>query len=369
LEYIDLKTKVIVKKSVNKAWCLKRLVSKKKRRFENEMFDLDMTYITKRVIAMGYPATGFEKTYRNSIDDVVKFFNYYHNDNVKIYNLCIEKDRIYDKKLFLNSYVGLFPAKDHNPCPIKLILEFCVDMCLYLIKNPEGVAAVHCKAGKGRTGVMICSYLIFSGLCKNSKDALLHYAESRTYNKKGVTIPSQIRYIQYFESFLETNFCPPYIFLIPQIVKYHLNMNTQNVLKNFMTDKSYFISPNEFRLKNIKVGPLPSQTDFDVKICDFVVNNLKFENYRKSFEDTIVDGKNLYYFKLDLEDNIKIVSDIKISITGGGLDFYFWANLWYSTLNVIKSYLDNFHQGLMEEHKIKNISRANTHLEGIHYYK
>ena len=97
--------------------------------------------------------------------------------------------------------MGLFPAKDHNPCPIKLILEFCVDIVLYLIKNPDGVAAIHCKAGKGRTGVMICCYLIFSGLCKNSEEAFNHYAEARTYNKKGVTIPSQIRYIQYFENF------------------------------------------------------------------------------------------------------------------------------------------------------------------------
>lgn len=371
LDYMEDKTKVKVKKVVNKAWCLKRLVSKKKRRFENEMFDLDMAYVTKRVIAMGYPSTGFEQAYRNSIDDVIRFFHYYHNDNVKIYNLCIEKDRIYDKSLFTKSFVGLFPAKDHNPCPIKLILEFCVDICLYLIKNPDGVAAIHCKAGKGRTGVMICSYLIFSGLCKTSDDAFQHYAESRTYNKKGVTIPSQIRYIQYFESFLETNFCPPYIFLIPKIVKYHLNMNTKNVLQNFMSDKSYFISPNEFRLKHIKIGPIPSQSSMDVKICDFIIQNLKFEKTKKSHETINVDGKKYYYFKFEIEDMIKIDSDIKISIKGCGLDFYFWANLWYSTINLIKSFMDNFHKDLFDEHKSKNlnISKTNTFIEGKKIYK
>lgn len=366
LDYIEEKKEVKVKKVVNKAWCLKRLVSKKKRRFENEHFDLDMAYVTKRVIAMGYPATGFEKCYRNSVDEVIRFFHYYHNDNVKIYNLCIEKDRIYDKGIFNKSFVGLFPAKDHNPCPIKLILEFCVDICLYLIKNPDGVAAVHCKAGKGRTGVMICSYLIFSGLCKNSEDAFSHYASSRTYNKKGVTIPSQRRYIQYFESFLETNFCPPYIFLIPKIVKYHLNMNTKNVLKNFMNDKSYFISPNEFKLKMIKVGPLESQSLLDVKICDFIVQNLKLEKIKKSTEQININGKTYYYFKFEIEEKNKIDCDIKISIKGAGLDFYFWANLWYSTLNVIKSYLDNFHKDLVDEHKNKNLntSKAINMLEG-----
>ena len=177
-----------IKKNINKASCIKRLVSKKKRRFENEMFDLDMAYVTKRVIAMGYPATGFEKIYRNSLEDVVRFFKIYHNDNVKIYNLCLEKERIYEKTIFNKSLVGLFPSKDHNPCPIKLILEFCVDIILYLIKNPDGVAAIHCKAGKGRTGVMICCYLIFSGLCETAEEAFDHYAKSRTYNNKVLII-------------------------------------------------------------------------------------------------------------------------------------------------------------------------------------
>ena len=156
-------------KNVKKANIMKRLVSKQKRRLQNEKFDLDMSYITERVIAMGFPSVGCETVYRNSLTDVIDFFHTYHNDKVKIYNLCLEKDRIYNKNLFSKSSVGLFPATDHNPCPIKLILEFCIDICLYILKNPNSVAAVHCKAGKGRTGVMICSYLVFSHLCESSE--------------------------------------------------------------------------------------------------------------------------------------------------------------------------------------------------------
>ena len=64
------------------------------------------------------------------------------------------------------------------------MLEFCVDIYLYLCLNKDSYAAVHCKAGKGRTGVMICAYLIFSGICKNANEAFSRYAERRSHSKK-----------------------------------------------------------------------------------------------------------------------------------------------------------------------------------------
>jgi phosphatidylinositol-3,4,5-trisphosphate 3-phosphatase/dual-specificity protein phosphatase PTEN len=67
---------------------------------------------------------------------------------------------------------------------IRLILEFCIDITIFLTKNPDAVAAIHCKAGKGRTGVMICCYLIFSGICKDTDEAIKYYGEMRTLNGK-----------------------------------------------------------------------------------------------------------------------------------------------------------------------------------------
>ena len=51
--------------------------------------------------------------------------------------------------------------------PLPLVNDFCQQVASWLQKHPQNVAVVHCKAGKGRTGTMICSYLVYavSHLC------------------------------------------------------------------------------------------------------------------------------------------------------------------------------------------------------------
>lgn len=74
---------------------IKSCVSLKKIRFINDFFDLDLCYITKRIIAMGYPSIGSESVYRNSRDDIISFLITYHPTHAKIYNLCRELNRYY----------------------------------------------------------------------------------------------------------------------------------------------------------------------------------------------------------------------------------------------------------------------------------
>lgn len=186
--------------SIFKKSLLKNIVSKNKIRFSLNGFDLDLTYITDNIIAMGFPADNYEKIYRNSLSETLRFFSERHKDNYKIYNLCSE--RTYPENSFFSQ--GYFPFDDHEAPPFNLIYKICIDIKNFLEKDPLNVIAIHCKAGKGRTGTIICSYLLYAKICENAEKALAFYSQMRTYNNKGVTIPSQIRYVNYFDKILKS---------------------------------------------------------------------------------------------------------------------------------------------------------------------
>ena len=202
-------------KNKNSSSIVKALVSKKKNRFCFDGFDLDLTYITTRILAMGFPSTSIEGLYRNPLEEVQRFFNTRHPSHYKVYNLCEEKT--YSNNLFYKQ--GYFPFKDHEAPPLNLIRPFCDDAKSFLDEDEKNVIAVHCKAGKGRTGTLICCLLLYMKVFDNSDECLQYYGMMRAENGKGVTIPSQIRYVNYFEKIIKDNMAHPITFIKKKIKK------------------------------------------------------------------------------------------------------------------------------------------------------
>lgn len=122
-----------------------------------------------------------------------------------------------------------FTFEDHNAPPFTMILDFCDDVEKFLAANPKGVVGIHCKAGKGRTGVMICCYLLYCKFVKTALESLVYYGTIRTKDKKGVTIPSQLRYVYYFEHLMKKREIlknPKYVFPRAVTKLYKISMLT-----------------------------------------------------------------------------------------------------------------------------------------------
>ena len=156
---------MIKKASTGMTSGVRKLVSKKKRRFVQDGFDLDLSYITEQLIAMGYPCTGAETVYRNPASKVAAFMATYHRDTCKVFNLCIERSYPASQIRLPDDLVETYGTRDHNAMPLFSLLPLLRSMALWLDRSPAHVAAVHCKAGKGRTGMVICAYLVWSGKC------------------------------------------------------------------------------------------------------------------------------------------------------------------------------------------------------------
>jgi phosphatidylinositol-3,4,5-trisphosphate 3-phosphatase and dual-specificity protein phosphatase PTEN len=186
----------------SQSWAANKLrhkVSQEKKRFVKDGFDLDLSYISDRIIAMGFPAESVSSLIRNRMTETQAFMKHYHADHYWVYNLCAENK--YDSEKFDNRAVH-FPFYDHNPPPFQVLIDFCEHASNVLTSDSKNIVAVHCKAGKGRTGTVICCLLMFLKICNSADHALEYFAQRRTHNMKGVTIPSQRRYVHYFERYL-----------------------------------------------------------------------------------------------------------------------------------------------------------------------
>ncbi|KAJ4354272.1 Telomerase protein component 1 [Didymosphaeria variabile] len=160
---------------------------------------LDLCYVTANIIATSGPSGTYpQRAYRNPLDSLVKFLDSKHGDDWAIWEFRAEGTGYPDSEVYDRVYHYPFP--DHHPPPFALIPNIMASMRNWLHEKEGRVVVVHCKAGKGRSGTASCSYLISEEGWTVEK-ALQRFTERRMRPNmgKGVSIPSQLRWIGYVD--------------------------------------------------------------------------------------------------------------------------------------------------------------------------
>ena len=109
---------------------IKNKVSQNKRRYKdsNLSIDLDLAYVTPRIIAMAYPANGVATVWRNNIKTVAKLFKHKHPSSFMFYNL---EGTNYDSSL-VDGRVMTYIWKDHHTPSLEILFKVVYDMHRFL---------------------------------------------------------------------------------------------------------------------------------------------------------------------------------------------------------------------------------------------
>ncbi|KAL1499580.1 hypothetical protein AB1Y20_011780 [Prymnesium parvum] len=191
--------RLLTKVGSGSAQALRHQTGENKKRFVDlaHSIDLDLTYITPQLIAMSVPATGRMALYRNPLPQVSRFLETRYPRQYMVVNCCPEHP--YPTERFATGVFELFDIQDHTPPSMEQYVHFLNEAAAFASERPSGVIVVHCRGGKGRTGSMVCAWLLFTGVCVDAEDALHLFALERTEltlgRKKlqGVDTPSQRR--------------------------------------------------------------------------------------------------------------------------------------------------------------------------------
>ncbi|XP_063160293.1 tensin-3 isoform X3 [Candoia aspera] len=165
-----------------------------------EGYELDLTYITERIIAVSFPGSCSEETYLHNLQDVTRMLKSRHGDNYMVLNLS---ERRYDFAK-LNPKIMDVGWPDLHAPSLNKICNICKAMESWLNSHSQHVVVIHCQGGKGRIGVVISAYMHFTNVSASADQALDRFAMKKFFDDKVSALmqPSQKRYIQFLSGLL-----------------------------------------------------------------------------------------------------------------------------------------------------------------------
>ncbi|XP_065108354.1 tensin-1 isoform X2 [Paramisgurnus dabryanus] len=166
----------------------------------DENYEVDLVYITERIISVTFPSSAEEQSYSANIKEVASMLRSKHGDNYLLFNLS---EKRYDISK-LNPKVLDFGWPDHHAPALDKICSICKAMDTWMNSDSHNVVVLHNKGNRGRTGVVVAAYMHYSNISASADQALDRFAMKRFYEDKVLPVgqPSQRRYVQYFSGLL-----------------------------------------------------------------------------------------------------------------------------------------------------------------------
>ncbi|XP_048200744.1 tensin-1 isoform X9 [Perognathus longimembris pacificus] len=162
--------------------------------------ELDLVYVTERIIAVSFPSTANEDNFRSNLREVAHMLKSKHGGSYLLFNLSERRPDITK----LHTKVLEFGWPDLHTPALEKICSVCKAMDTWLNADPHNVVVLHNKGNRGRIGVVIAAYMHYSNISASADQALDRFAMKRFYEDKIVPIgqPSQRRYVHYFSGLL-----------------------------------------------------------------------------------------------------------------------------------------------------------------------
>ncbi|KAF7202852.1 tensin-3-like [Nothobranchius furzeri] len=154
---------------------------------------IDLTYVTERIISILCPTGCPEDIYLQNLREIIPMLQSKHGHNHMLINLSQESHILtqMNHKVLNTGWLDL-----HAP-GLDQIFIVCMAMEDWLQAHPKHVLVLHSRGDKGQLGVLLASYIHFSNMAASADLSLDHFAMRRFYNDKLSTLmtPSQKRYV------------------------------------------------------------------------------------------------------------------------------------------------------------------------------
>ncbi|XP_026229666.1 tensin-3 isoform X2 [Anabas testudineus] len=278
-----------------------------------EGYELDLTYITERIIAVSFPQGCSDEIYSHNLKDVTRMLKSKHADNYLIINLSERRHELtkMNPKTLDTGWPDL-----HAP-PLDKICTICKAMESWLNADPLHVVVIHCKGGKGRIGVVISSFVHFTDVSASADQALDRFAMRKYYDDKvsALMTPSQKRYVWILNSLLsgsmKINASPLFLhcIIIHGIPTFDATGVCQPYIKVYQGMQAvyssgvYHIGPGHRGRVCITLEPAQLLKG-DIMIKCYHKSDLSSEReviFRLQFHTGAVQGYNLMFEKEDME--------------------------------------------------------------------